>query len=373
MSSALEPIDLPIIYPLAIRSDAITMAFVFLHCIKISSVSQHLASLISLARLTIECSAANMTSTLAKWGLREVSRSTSTKLLSAIAVVLWLMMAWPINVRAQTTSSLPHTRAQRIITISPNAAEIISTLGAADRIVGVSKFCMPLPALTDKPRIGGFIDPNLEKIVRLTPDLLIIRGHNDAVNQWCQQWNIKMYHDQTDSIAGIEKCIIDLGEILQLNKPAEKLLASFQNDLVAIKKTWVGKPKPRVFVTLSRHPDRFANLLTAGQDTFMDEMIRLAGGKNVFGQIEMAYPQVSPESILAKQPEVVIEFLPEIELTPQLHDQLLKQWQQLGPTPAVKTSRIHFITDDNALIPSPSIVDTIRKMARLIHPETEHD
>jgi ABC-type Fe3+-hydroxamate transport system substrate-binding protein len=102
-------------------------------------------------------------------------------------------------------------------------------------------------------------------------------------------------------------------------------------------------------------------------------MLELAGGQNVFGDIEMAYPQVSAEAIIARRPEVIIELMPETEITPKEEVELRAQWKQLGTIPATEHGRIYLISDDHCLIPSPRYVEIIDKVSRLLHPEPDVD
>ena len=100
-------------------------------------------------------------------------------------------------------------------------------------------------------------------------------------------------------------------------------------------------------------------------------MIEIAGGTNVFGHLDMNYPQVSPEGMLAQQPEVIIELMPDLKLTAALKEQMIMQWKQLGSMPAVISNRIHVLTEENSLIPSPRFVEIIDKVSRLLHPESD--
>jgi ABC-type Fe3+-hydroxamate transport system substrate-binding protein len=124
-----------------------------------------------------------------------------------------------------------------------------------------------------------------------------------------------------------------------------------------------------VLLTVSRRPDRLANLLTAGRGTFLDEMLAIAGGANIFGNLDMAYPQVSLESIVARRPEVIIELMPEVTVTPELRREMLDQWRQVGSFPAVTHGRVYVLTDDHCLIPSPRYVEIIEAVSRILHPQ----
>jgi cobalamin transport system substrate-binding protein len=258
----------------------------------------------------------------------------------------------------------------RIIAIGPNSAEIICALGACDAIVGVSKFCLYPPELSKKPRVGGLFDPDLEKMAALRPDLLVMRGRSDSIETLCEKLGVHVYHDEADSLAGIEKTVRELGAMLGRDQAARKIVADFRGKLSAIRKRVAGRDRPRVFLTVMRQPQRLANILTVGRGTFLHEMIEIAGGVNVFGDVEMTYPQVTGESIIASRPAVIIELLPEVEVTPELAKTMRQQWRDLGPLPAVSAKRIYFVTDDHSLIPSPRIVNVIEKVAKILHPDT---
>ncbi len=261
------------------------------------------------------------------------------------------------------------TSPQRIVAIAPNSAEVICELGACDRIVGVSKFCVHPPELLERPRVGGFSDPDLERIAALLPDLLVMRGKNEALERLCESLRVPIYVDETDTLPGIKKCLLDLGARLGLDAQARQRISEFEARLDRVRRQTAHRPKPRVLLTVSRQPDRLANILTTGHGTFLDQALEIAGGVNVFGDLDMAYPQVSPEAIVAQQPEVILELMPELELTDEVRERMLRQWRELAAIPAVANNRVHIITDDNCLIPSPRYVEVIAHLAQLLHPE----
>jgi len=285
----------------------------------------------------------------------------------------WLLAASALSFAGPgEPSANPATKfPQRIIAIAPNSAEVICALGACDRIVGVSKFCVYPPELLDRPKVGGLSDPDLERIAALRPDLLVMRGKNDALERLCEDLHVPIYQDETDTLPGIENCLRELGERLGLMDSATAVTKEFHERINAIRARNVGKNPPRVLLTVSRQPDRLANVLTTGKGTFLDQMIEIAGGVNVFGHLDMHYPQVSPEGMLAQQPEVIIELMPDLKLTAALKEQMGEQWKQLGSMPAVTKNRIYFLTDENGLIPSPRYVEIIEKVSRLLHPESD--
>jgi len=266
-----------------------------------------------------------------------------------------------------------HRPARRIVTIAPNAAEIICELGACDRLVGVSKFCIHPPELKRRPKVGGLFDPDLEKIVVLRPDLVVLRGRSESIERLCASHDIALYHDKTDTIPGITRCVRDLGERLDRAEQADAVVERFRQRLGAVRRRTSDKPRPRVLLTVSRAPGKLANILTSAHGTFLDETIRIAGGSNAFAGIEMTYPQVSTESIVAVAPDVIIELMPAGPGSEEQLQRVKRDWQALATVPAVKNDAIHVITEKNALIPSPRYVAIIEKIAGLLHPDPGDD
>lgn len=260
---------------------------------------------------------------------------------------------------------------QRIITISPSGAEIICELGSGEAIVGVSEYCVYPPALKSRPRVGGLFNPNLEKIVALHPDLVVLRGRNESLERLCESRGISVYLDPTERLADIPTYVRELGRRLGKEERAARLIARFNDRLDRIAQRVAGRPRPRVLVTVSRSPDRMANILTVGKNCFLSDMLEIAGAANVFGEVDMAYPQVSPESILIKSPEVIIEFMPEATKSDALTQRVLTGWRALGPMPATKHGNVHVMTEEHCLMPSLRYVEIVDKVSRLVHPEAK--
>lgn len=264
---------------------------------------------------------------------------------------------------ARDSKKLP----ERIVALAPNTAEIICDLGACERIVGVSKFCVYPPQLSTRAQIGGLYDADLEKIVSLRPDLLITRGHHDALERLSEQLGIPLYRDQTDSLAGIGATIYELGTVLGRETEAAKVAGRFEERIQALRSRVQGRPRSRVLLTISRDPQRLSNILTAGKGTFLSEMLEVAGAVNVFGHLDMRYPEVSVESIIAAQPDCIIELMPEVDVKSR-EASLRAQWAGLSMIPAVRDGRVFFYDDENALIPSPRYTQFIEKVSFALHP-----
>ncbi len=259
---------------------------------------------------------------------------------------------------------------KRVITISPNATEMIVALGAGDRLVGVSDFCRLPAEFEDVPRVGGILDPNLERILRLKPDLVILRGKMAEVERLCEANGIPLYRDPTERFDDVFRTIGELGGLLGREKEASALVDATRGRIDRITRAVAGRHRPRVLFTTERPVDTLARVTTSGRGTFVDEIITRAGGENIFGKVDVAYPEVSLESILIAAPEVIIEVMPGVaDPDGELRDRVIQQWKQLGSMPATRIDRIHVFVDAELVIPSPRIADSIARLAALLHPE----
>ncbi|MFH1416675.1 MAG: helical backbone metal receptor [Planctomycetota bacterium] len=268
----------------------------------------------------------------------------------------------------------PASPPQRIIAFAPSSVEIIAALGATGRLVAVGSFCHYPSEVTALPKVGGLFDPDLEAVLRLRPDLVVMRGENKELRRLCADVCIPIYEDSTEDLSDIFRTIDELGQLLGRRERAEQLTHEVRSELNRIARAVLGRPRPRVlFVVGRRSPDSLAGIITASNGTFVQEMIEYAGGENVFANLAIAYPEVSLEGILAARPEVVFDAMPESEPSDALDARIKAQWRQLGSFPAVEHDRIHVLTDDALLTPSHRVVGTVARLAKLLHPEADLD
>lgn len=256
----------------------------------------------------------------------------------------------------------------RLVCASPAVTEIVFALGLENRVVGVSQFSTYPPEAKQKARIGGLFNPNRERIIALNPGLVISQGEHAALSDFCREKGIPFLSVSLDSLNDIKTAVLTLGEKLGAEKKAGKIVQDMEREIESVKKATQGHRRKKVFLTLSHLPGDLTGILTTGPGTFLDELIRLAGGENIFGDTPMAYPRISKESLIVRSPEVIIEILAQ-GLTPEKEELLRKDWNRIPALPAVRNKRIYFLADTYLLIPGPRITQTINRLARIIHPE----
>ncbi|NOR53884.1 MAG: ABC transporter substrate-binding protein [Candidatus Aminicenantes bacterium] len=262
----------------------------------------------------------------------------------------------------------PRRKVSRIICIAPSVTEIVFALGCGKEVIGVSDFSTYPPQAKEKVRIGGMFNPNRERIIVLQPDLVIIQGKHDSVAKLCRKEGIRLLSVEIDTLKDIPEAIFSLGQELNAESQAAKLVKEVKDGLDAVKAKIQGLPTRKVFLTLAHTPGDLTGLMTTGPGTFLHELIEIAGGENIFADASGAYPQISKESLIKRQPEVLIEVLPGGVSGRKLR-LLRKDWGRLSMLPAVRRGNIHFLTDDFLLIPSIRITQTARRFAEIIHPE----
>jgi len=262
---------------------------------------------------------------------------------------------------------------RRVVAMAPNAAEIICGLGAGGQLVGVSSFCTYPPELADVPKVGGLQDPNLETIIALRPDLIVLRSHGEAghpLRQLAADRDIRIYDDNVETLEDLYKTIGDLGELLGRGEQAAEMIRRIRDELADVKRSFEGRRRVRVLFTL-RSPTGLANLFTIGRDTYVHQLLEMAGGENIFGGHTTRYPNISLEEVVGRNPEVIIESMPGENINDRRRAELLEQWSGFERIDAVRHGRIFFVTEEYLTIPSQRITLAARKLAELLHPEAQ--
>lgn len=264
--------------------------------------------------------------------------------------------------------------ARRIVSLGPNITESVFALGLGDRLVGVSSFSTyPLQARS-LPQLGGYLNPNLERLRVLRPDLVLVQYEPEKVARFCQKQGIRLVRVRMDSLSTIYEGLTVLGRALGVPERAGRLCATIQEELTGVAASVSAYPRQRVFVCLGRAPDTLSGLFTAGGSSFLTEVMKIAGGDNIFADVNQPYPQVSKESLVKRAPEVILELRPGEQIDADRARRIKADWQALRGLPAVDAGRVHLLTQDYLLIPGPRVGAVARLLAQTLHPElSPHD
>lgn len=251
--------------------------------------------------------------------------------------------------------------------MSPALTEWIFTIGAGERLAGVAQFSNYPPAARQKPVVGGYINPSFEQMLLLKPDLIVTQGHSEKVTGFCRQRGIPLLALEISDLAHTHQAVRQLGTALGLKAEAERVLRGITDGFSAVRLAAAGKPRKKVFFCIGRNPGSLNGLYTIGANAaYLSELIRMAGGEDIFADVEQGYPQISKEALLTRAPEVIIEPRPGENLTPENMAALKREWQPLSGIPAVQSGQMYFPTEDYLMIPGPRLALAAKKLVELI-------
>ncbi|HEX9662560.1 MAG TPA: cobalamin-binding protein [Candidatus Binatia bacterium] len=269
-----------------------------------------------------------------------------------------LILLCALDVLAQPAAA---PRAKRVVSLAPSVTETVFALGFGDRLVGVTTYC-DYPAEAQKlPKIGGFMSPSLEAIVAKRPDFVIgVGSATDPVKaREMERLGLKVTLISLASVSDILNSIKSIARLLGSPQAGEKLVRKITLQFDIVKKRVAPAPPRSILLAVGLRP-----LVAVGGKNFIDELITLAGGKNIAGNAAQPWLNLPDEYVVAKAPQVIIEAGMGSERGPSG-----KNWSDLPSIPAVKERRVYAYQSDKILRPGPRIGEGLEEIARLVHPE----
>jgi iron complex transport system substrate-binding protein len=288
-----------------------------------------------------------------------------SRLLAALALALVLL---PTAADALTVTDqsgrrivLPALPA-RIVSLVPSVTEILFSIGAQDRLVGVTDFCDYPAEARRKPRVGGMLAPSLEGMVALKPDLVVATtaGNRHETFEQLDRLRIPVYVVNPVTVADVLDLVARLGRLADRGAAADRAVAALRERMQAVAARVDGRPRPRVLYVVWPDP-----LIVPGRGSLVSELIDLAGGESVTADGGSGYPRYSLEAALARNPEVIVLASHGSEQSPLMR----AQWERFSQVPAIAAGRLHTIDGNLTHRYGPRIVDGLERLARLIHPE----
>ena len=262
-----------------------------------------------------------------------------------------------------------HAASQRVISTSPAITEILFAIGAGDRVVGVTDFCNYPEQACRLPSIGGPLNPSTETWITLKPDLIIIQEDSEVIQKNAKIFEIPSLTVSVNNLNNILNSIQIIADSLHMPQAGHQLAIKIKTKIEGYR-THLKKIKPRqVLMLLSDTNDPSRDLYAVGRDTFLNELLTIAGGENVLPDTMARYPKVSKEYIIAKSPEIIIEVGPKSNLSKEETLARKKTWGNFSTLRAVKDDRLYFIGADYILIPGPRLLNILDDFTRTIHPE----
>ena len=245
----------------------------------------------------------------------------------------------------------------RIVSLIPATTEILFALGAGDRVVGRTHWDGWPPEVEQVPDLGDGIRPSIETVIGARPDLVILyaSGDNRDAARALRSAGIDVISLRIDSIAEFERAALLLGDAVGESARARSVVDSVRATLDRVRSATSGRPRPTIFMLAWETP-----LMTIGSGSFLSELVEIAGGQNVFGDLEGPSPQVSFEEVLRRDPQYILG-------RPETAGNLAakERWRGL---PAVREGRV--LVMDTVVVGRPGVRlgEAAVSIARLLHP-----
>jgi iron complex transport system substrate-binding protein len=266
-----------------------------------------------------------------------------------------------------TVAAQPPAIPARIVSTSPGITETLFALGLGNHVVGVSTYCRYPDQVNRLPRVGSFLKPDAEAIVRLRPDLVLVHAGPHTVPQQLAAMHVRTAVVDRGTLAGVYSSIRIIGQAAGVPDRAATLVATIQRRLEVIRAAGSGLTRRRVLLIVGREPETLTNLIAAGPGSFLHDVIAAAGGINVLGDPGLSeYPQISMESVIRLAPDVIVDAG---DMGDSVEDHRRRQpvterlWRAQPNVAAGRRGDVHAVTSDAFVVPGPRVVDAATQLA----------
>lgn len=264
--------------------------------------------------------------------------------------------------------------AQRIVSTAPSITELLYALGLGDRIVGVDRFSRYPPQAMSKPQVGDYGSPNLETIASLRPDLVLIPTNPVQLRERLERLKLRVLELDQEGLAAMYRSFEQVGAATGTAARAKQLTAKITTELNAIRAKAASLPRTRMMFVVGRTPNRLDGLIVMGGASYLNEVIGIAGGENVFRDAGTPYPQVSLEEVLARNPEVIVDMgdmADTVGVSDEKKRAVAALWERMSSLKAARNHRVHAVASDIYVVPGPRVVDAAKAFFAMLHPASQ--
>jgi iron complex transport system substrate-binding protein len=284
-----------------------------------------------------------------------------------------LSVAWSVAEAAVVPDMLGRSiaipdRALRVVSLAPSITETIYAVGRGDWLVGVTAVCDYPPQARELPKVGGIAAPNLEQIVRLRPDIVFATAEGNARDllEQLERLGLITFALQPDSYGGVIDSILATGRALAADQAARRVADEIDRRVRRVRELVVGRSRPRVLYLIWTDP-----LIAAGAGTYLDDLVAMAGGRNIVWERTGSYPRLNWEQVVVRAPEVILlaDHREDSERPATGSGDAPPEWHTWQTVPAIRTGRVLSVPSNTILRPGPRLGEGLARLARAIHPE----
>jgi len=256
--------------------------------------------------------------------------------------------------------------ARRIVSIIPATTEMLFAMGAGDRLVAVGSYDRFPPEVERLPRVGALLDPDVERIISLRPDLVVLYETQSELRTQLERARIPYFAYAHKGLSDITETMRRLGARVGVDAQASALASSIERRLADIRAKIAGRPRPKTLLVFGRERGSLRNIDASGGDGFLHDMLEAAGGDDVLRDVHRQSVMMTTEMVLARAPEVIVELR-------YAHDDRdasdAAAWNALPSVPAVRAHRVIELSGPELVVPGPRVGEATERLSRALHPE----
>ena len=264
----------------------------------------------------------------------------------------------------QSTGDKDIPSGNRIISLAPHITEIIYALDAQDQLIAVTDFCQYPEDAFLKEKIGGLLDPNIEKIITLKPTELFGMPSHEKLAQELSKFGLNVTMLSNENVMDVRNSIITIGEMIGHSEQANRVVMRMDSILDSLQKNRSVLTIPGILM-IGREKGTLKNITVAGSDTYMDQIWKIVGGENSYADLPTRYGTINLESLLLRDHQVIIEF--DMKRPRGVYrTELSAEWGFLKNLQVVQKGNVFVIGGNHTLIPGPRLVLLAQDFGRII-------
>lgn len=256
------------------------------------------------------------------------------------------------------------TAGPRVVSLVPAVTEMLFAVGAGPQVVGVSSYDKHPAEVATRPRVGALLDPDLERILSLKPDLVVTYGSQTALHEQLARANIATFTYRHGGIGDTLETFEAVATRVGRGDAGRAAAQVLRAQLTSIRMRVEGQPRPRTLLVFGREPGTIRHVWASGGVGFLHELLDVAGADNVFGDVARENLQATSELLLARAPEVIVELRAETRVA-----ESPSPWLALPGVPAVRQGRVQSLSGDQMVVPGPRLGQAAEALARALHPD----
>lgn len=281
----------------------------------------------------------------------------------SVAMGAGLAVAWLLS--AAGAMAQPAT----VVSTAPSFTETVFALGAGKRLVAVSNYCHHPPEVNRLPKIGNYLDPNVEAIARLKPGLVLLHTEQRQAAGQLTAMGIRVLTLRNTTLEDTMASVKQVGAALGLAREGARLEGELRARLRAIAERVKGRPRRTLLFVVGRTPGRLDGMMAVGSGSYLNELMRIAGGRNVLDDSRVAYPQISLEGVIRLDPDVIVDMgdMTATEGVSEEHKRaVVRLWEGQPVVRAVKQKTVFAVADDIFVVPGPRVVEAAEAFAAML-------